>query len=209
MIKTYYYYTLEEVMTPAVNRPLRDLLHNNVTQPYFKDVIEEFYSEVPNWAKSNGADFNYLNELWERIRHIFKRDDYFFFISETEYDLTTDAGLRALKNEAKNRAVDFFETIYESKDKYIELIKQQANLKSNMLADIETSRKDWFNDTPETYDSGGITYTADDFNTNYNHSTSYESIGTMADKLEMVEKAMNDYYDNWVREFRKFIIIYN
>lgn len=208
MIKTYYYYTLEECARPGYARPFDDLLHKN-SQPNLKDVCDAFYSEVPSWAKTSATDFNLINELWERLRHLFLKQDYYFWYGTTEYDVTTSAGWTGLHEEVKNRMIDLLETIYETKDKYIELIKQQATLKTDILADIETTRKDWFNDTPEEYDAGGITFTADDFNTNYNRSTSYEPIGTMADKLEMVDKAMNDYYDNWLREFKKFIIIYN
>lgn len=200
--KPRYYYTLEECARPTFNRPFSDILHKN-TQPNLKDVCDTFYSEVPTWAKTDGADFSYLNELWERLRHYFLKDGYYFWYSDKEYDVTSQADLTELHTEVKNRMFDLLETIYETKDKYIELIKDQATLKAKILDDINSQTETWFNDTPQA--SG--TYTDEEHTTTYNKTKSTISLGDVATQLSIVDQAMNDYYDNWLREFRKFVIV--
>lgn len=198
-----YYYKLEEVMRPYSNSSFQDLTHSG-KQPNFKDVVDAFYSEVPNWCKSTSPDYTYINECFERIRHIFKRDCNYFWYSENDLDVTDDDELAKLHGEALNRVTDFIETMYDTKDKYIALIKAQQTLQGNILNDIENTSETWFNDTPQTSGS----YVDATYTTNYTKNKNSISLGPVSAKLEEIDKAMNDIYDRWVAEFKKFIIVY-
>ena len=198
-----YYYTLEECFQPSVTRPFNPINHKDSTQPNWKDVVNVFYETIPDWAKSTATDFSYQNEMWQRLRHAFDRDGIYFFVSDTEYDLTDATELAALQSECSKRARDFIETMYETKDKYVALISNQEALKTDLLASVEQTTESWFNDTPQGEDD----YTATDHSTTYNKTKNSISLGPVSAKLEEVDKAMNDYYSNWTREFKKFIII--
>ena len=188
-----YYYTLEEALRPTVNDPYNQINHNDTTQPNFKDMVNIFYSPVPAWAQyiNTNLEFPYINECWQRIRHMFKRDCNYFWWSHNEYDVTNITDLSNLHNEVENRAIDFIETMYETKDKYIALIKAQEALKTDILSDIESSTEVFFNDTPQ---STG-TYTTEDYNTTYTKTVQSVNLGPVSTKLDEVDRAMNDIYD--------------
>lgn len=201
-----YYYTLEEVCRPMANKPFGPINHTKTRTPNLKDVGETFYdingAGTPSWLSSTGADFEYLNELWQRIRHKFNRDGAYFYTSDEEYDVTDQDDLDELHAKASARALDLLETIYETKDKYIALIKKQADLESSLLTELKRTNETWFNDTPQTSGS----YIDNDHTTTYNKSEETIPLGNVADKLEIVRQAMNDIYDEWLVYFNKFII---
>lgn len=122
---------------------------------------------------------------------MFKRNNYFFWVSDNEYDDTNVTGLNKLHDEVANRVVDFIETMYETKDKYIALISNQATLKANLLNDIAETNETWFNDTPQ---STG-TYTTENYTTTYNKNVRTVTLGAVSDKLAEIDRAMNDYYN--------------
>ena len=188
-----YYYTLEEALRTGINDPYNQISHNDTTQPNFKDMVNIFYSPVPAWAQyiNTNLEFPYINECWQRIRHMFKRDCNYFWWSHNEYDVTIAADLIKLHQEVKNRAIDFIETMYETKDKYIALIKAQEALKTDILSDVESSTEVFFNDTPQ---STG-TYTTEDYNTTYTKTVQSVNLGPVSTKLDEVDRAMNDIYD--------------
>lgn len=201
-----YYYTLEEVCRPMANKPFGPINHTKTRTPNLKDVGEAFYdingAGTPSWISSTGADFEYLNELWQRIRHKFNREGAYFYISDDEYDVTVQEDLDELHAKASARALDLLETIYETKDKYIALIKKQADLESSLLTELKRTNESWFNDTPQSRGS----YIDNDHTTTYNKSEETIPLGNVADKLEIVRQAMNDIYDEWLVYFNKFII---
>lgn len=86
--------------------------------------------------------------------------------------------------------MDFIDTFYETKDKYIELIKTQTDLKDEILNNIDSTNEVWFNDTPQN--SGD--YTDDTHNTTYTKSKTSQNLGPVSTKLDEVDRAMNDIY---------------
>ena len=197
-----YYYTLEEALRPASSRPYNPINHTDVTAPNFKDMVNIFYSPVPTWAQKDGSEFPYLNECWQRVRHMFYRDETYFWSSDTEYDVTVQDDLDKLHTEVQHRAIDLIETFYETKDKYIALIQAQENLKADILKNVDSLNETWFNDTPQ---SAGD-YTDTNHTTTYTKQKSSLNLGPVSAKLEEVDKAMNDIYARWVNEFKKFRI---
>jgi len=201
---TKYYYPLEDALRPFYNRPYNPINHTDATAPNFKDMVNIFYSPLPNWAAITTDDFTYLNECWQRVRHLFCRDDVFFWSSETEYDVDNQNELAELHKEEWNKAVDLIETFYETKDKYIALIKAQEQLKADILKTVDSTTETWFNDTPQN--SGD--YTDDTHNTTYTKSKTSQNLGPVSTKLMEVDRAMDDIYTRWVNEFKKFRIFY-
>ncbi len=202
-----YYYTLEEVCRPLANKPFGPINHTQTRTPNLYDVGEAFYdingAGTPLWLKKTGADFQYIDELWQRIRHKFNKDGVYFYVCDEDYDVTNQDDLDELHSRASAKALDLLETIYETKDKYIELIKKQATLEASLLDELKRTNKSWFNDTPQA--SGD--YTDEDHTTTYNKTEETVPLGNVADKLEIVRQAMNDYYDDWLVYFNKFMII--
>ena len=201
-----YYYTLEEVCRPAANKPFGPINHTTTRTPNLKDVGETFYdingAGTPSWISSTGTEFQYLNELWQRVRHLFNRDGVYFYVCDKDLDVTDQDELDELHSIASNKALDLLETIYETKDQYIALIKKQQDLETDLLNQLTSTTETWFNDTPQT--SGQ--YVDDTHNTTYNKVQQSVDLGNVADKLDIVRRAMNDYYDQWVDHFKKFII---
>ena len=197
-----YYYTLEEALRPFYNRPYNPINHTDTTQPNFKDMVNIFYSPIPAWAAITTDEFHYLNECWQRVRHLFCRDGVFFWSSDTEYDVDVQNDLAELHKEEWNKAVDLIETFYETKDKYIALIQAQENLKADILKNVDSLNETWFNDTPQSTGD----YTDTNHTTTYTKQKSSLNLGPVSAKLDEVDKAMNDIYARWVAEFKKFRI---
>lgn len=201
-----YYYTLEEVCRPMANKPFGPINHTQSRTPNLYDVGETFYdiggAGTPSWLKKTGSDFQYIDELWQRVRHLFNRDGVYFFVYDKDLDVTVQDELDELHSAASNKALDLLETIYETKDQYIALIKEQKDLEADLLNQLTSTTETWFNDTPQA--SGD--YTDTDHNTTYNKVQQSVDLGNVADKLDIVRRAMNDYYDEWVDHFKKFII---
>lgn len=197
-----YYYTLDECLKPAATRPFNVITHTGTKQPNFKDVVDAFYYEVPDWAKATSADYNYLNKAFEMIRSRFKKEGIYFYYLDEELDTTQTADLVKLHNRVIIRAENFIETMYATKDKYIALLKAQDELKSVILSDVENKTESWFNDTPQMKGD----YTDLDYATNYTRNKASISLGPVSAKLEEVDKAMQDIYERWAKEFDKFMI---
>ena len=197
-----YYYTLDETLKPDYDRPFGVITHDGTKQPNFKDVVDTFYYEVPGWAKSTSADYTYLNKAFEMIRARFKKEDIYFYVSDTDFDLTTHDGCAKLHQLVQTRAENFIETMYATKDRYIAILKAQDELKSVILNDVENKNESWFNDTPQMKGD----YTDLDYATNYTRNKASISLGPVSAKLEEVDKAMDDIYERWAKEFDKFMI---
>ena len=195
-----YYYTLEEALKPDYFRPFNAITHTGTKQPNFKDVVDTFYSEVPAWAKDTSADYDYLNKAFEMVRARFKGDGIYFCALDEDYDLSTHEGCEKIHQAVMLRATAFIETMYATKDKYIALLKAQDDLKSAILTDISSTNETWFNDTPQMKGD----YTDLDYASNYTRNKQSVSLGPVSAKLEEVDKAMNDIYERWAREFDKF-----
>ena len=197
-----YYYTLDEALKPDYYRPFNTITHTGTKQPNFKDVVDTFYYEVPAWAKADSADYDYLNKAFEMIRARFKKEGIYFSVLDTDYDLSTHEGCAKLHTAIQTRAENFIETMYATKDKYIAILKAQDELKSVILNDVENKNESWFNDTPQMKGD----YTDLDYASNYTRNKSSISLGPVSAKLEEVDKAMQDIYERWSKEFDKFMI---
>lgn len=198
MSYNYYYYKLDEICYDYVG----PILHNGDSHE-FEDVANNivWHSSVPNWAQqTNTAEYPYLEECWLRVRSMFKKDCNYFWFSVNNYDDDMDD----IIPEVQNRLDDFFNTFYITKDKYIALLKAQEDLKDSILSDVTNSSETWFNDTPQVKGD----YTDLDYASNYTRTKNNISLGPVSEKLSEIDKAMDDIYDRWVAEFKKFIIVY-
>lgn len=195
-----YYYTLDEALKPSAINSFSVITHTGTKQPNFKDVVDTFYSEVPDWAKDTSADYDYLNKAFEMVRARFKGDGIYFCVTDEDYDTDTVYGCVELHKAIELRATAFIETMYATKDRYIALLKAQDELKTAILSDLTSTNETWFNDTPQVKGD----YTDLDYASNYTRNKQSVSLGPVSAKLEEVDKAMNDIYERWAREFDKF-----
>lgn len=198
-----YYYTLEEALRVAYDNPYDEIKHLKTQAPGFKEMVNTFYSPLPSWASTTTTEYEYLQEIWSRVRHLFKRNGYYFYVSPNEYDVTVADDLYNLRDEVRSKAIDFIETFYDTKDKYIALIKAQASLESELTSDLTQTTKSYFNDTPQTTNTG---YVSEDYTTTFNRTVQEIPLGNVAEKLAIVRASMEDIYDEWVNEFKRFVI---
>ena len=162
------------------------------------------YQGVYEWYTQE--DKPYLEELWKRLRHMFNRKGIYFNIVDEDYDLSNQEQYDKYLYlpDTSMRLDDLMGTIDETKDEYIEVIKNQEDLKGILLNDFVTNTSEhYFNDTPQTAGSDiNTTYTS-----TYSKDTQSVSLGPVSAQLEEVKKAMEDKYDLWLNHFKKFIIV--
>ena len=168
--------------------------------------MQNFYGEVESWYEDLEAeDKAIVEEFWTRLHHMFKRKGVYFNELDVDFDLSNPTQYIAYLHyyDSEIRIDDLIQTIKETKDKYLKLIKTQKTLENQILNDIQSESEHYFNDTPQTSDSG--------INNNYTSTYSKDitklNIGPVSAKLEEVRLAMQDYYEQWTREFRKFILL--
>ena len=171
----------------------------------YKD-LDDFMSEyagIYEWYTVE--DKPYLDELWKRLKNMFNRKGIYFNIVDKDYDLSdqTQYDEYLYLPETRMRIDDLMDIIGDTKDKYIEVIRNQEDLKGTLLNDVVNISEHYFNDTPQTEGSGiNTTYTS-----TYSKDTQKVSLGPVSAKLKEVEKAMEDKYDLWLNHFKKFIIV--
>ena len=136
---------------------------------------------------------------------MFKRKGIYFNMLDVDFDFSVPAQYISYLHyeDSETRIDDLIQTIKETKDKYIKLIKAQQTLKDQILNEIENVTEHYFNDTPQTSGS----YINNNYTSTYSKDVSKTNLGPVSAKLEEVEKAMDDKYDLWLREFKKFIIV--
>lgn len=191
-----YYYTLDEIIKDYITIAIT----HNAGSTEFEDVCDNlvWHQAVPSWAQSqNNPEYPYLEECWLRVRSLFQRDNTYFGVSDEETD-DTDKMIEMFQN----RLYDLYNTFYTTKDRYINLIKAQEDLKSEVLNDLVSTNETWFNDTPQMKGD----YTDLDYASNYTRNKQSVTLGPVSAKLEEVDKALSDIYDRWVAEFYKFRI---
>ena len=102
------------------------------------------------------------------------------------------------------RLDDLLATIGDSKAHYIALIKNQKDLENQILNTfVQSESEHYFNDTPQTSGSS----INPNFTSTYSKDVTKLNIGPVSSQLEEVRLAMQDYYEQWVKEFRKFILL--
>lgn len=181
-----YYYTFNETIK---SKNLNDFMNE--------------YNGIYEWYTSE--DKPYLDELWNRLKHMFNRKGIYFNIVDEDYDLSVQEQYDKYLylHETSMRLDDLMATIGETKDTYIEVLKAQSELKTELLNDIVNINEHYYNDTPQTSGS----YINPTYTSNYSKDVQKISLGTVSSKLEEVELAMADKYDLWLNHFKKFIIL--
>lgn len=185
-----YYYTFEDM---AKTYSLETFMHNYYQESYV----------APSWYTRETKD--YIEKLWTRLKHMFYRKGIYFNILDVEYNTNNSTQYQQYLHEddSKMRIEDLLATIGETSTKYIEIIKKQNILKATVVEDIVNESSHYFNDTPQSTGSMvDVSHT-----TTFSRDTQKTSLGPVSAKLEEVEKAMDDKYDLWLREFKKFIIV--
>lgn len=168
--------------------------------------LDDFMSEykgIEEWYTQD--DQEYLDELWKRLRHMFNRKGVYFNMIDVDYDLSdsTQYNTYLFNPDTEMRIDDLLATIGETKEKYIETLKAQEDLKNNLLNDLENVSEHYYNDTPQTSGS----YINQNYTSNYSKDVQKIDLGPVSAKLEEVELAMEDKYELWLNHFKKFIIL--
>ena len=101
------------------------------------------------------------------------------------------------RNQAcRDRIIQLVTNIINSRDSWEPLIKIQQDNIDHLTDRLKTISQVKFNDTPQN----NLNYSGDDYTSTITTNTSEVEIGTIADKLEVAKKALNDYYDRWLEE---------
>lgn len=167
---------------------------------------ETFYGEPASWYEEEDDEGKaILEELWTRLHHMFKRKGVYFNILDVDFDLSVVAQYISYLHyeDSEMRIDDFLQTIGETKEKYIKVLKEQENLKSALLNDLENVSEHYYNDTPQTNGN----YINNNYTSNYSKDVQKIDLGPVSSKLEEVELAMEDKYELWLNHFKKFIIL--
>ena len=186
-----YYYTLDETTEGG---EMLDLF------------MENFYGEPASWYEEEDAEGKaILEELWTRLNHMFKRKGVYFNILDVDFDLSVVAQYNSYLHyeDSEMRIDDLLQTIGETKEKYIKVLKEQENLKNALLNDLENVSEHYYNDTPQTSGS----YINNNYTSNYSKDVQKIDLGPVSAKLEEVELAMDDKYELWLNHFKRFIIL--
>lgn len=162
------------------------------------------YKGVYDWYTQE--DKPYLEEIWKRIKEIFNRKGVYFNEIDRDYDLSDQEQYDAylFRPDTMMRLDDLLATIGDSKAHYIALIKNQKDLEGQILNTfVQSESEHYFNDTPQTSGSS----INPNFTSTYSKDVTKLNIGPVSSQLEEVRLAMQDYYEQWVKEFRKFILL--
>lgn len=196
-----YYYTLQEVLGPY-NTTWSSLKFDGGSTPSLADIVTAYYGipTAPIWITLNSGRYALLLDY---VKDMFNRDGVYFWVSDTEYDVTVRSEFDELQNEAAKKIEEFIDEFAITKDPYIGLIQGQNVLKNSATNDLQETVENWTNNTPQT--TG--TYTTEDYSNTYTKQKRTSPIGTVTDKLEQIDNVNKDYYADWARHFRKFIIV--
>ena len=168
------------------------------------DVFIQDYQGTYQWYTPE--DQPYLEELWKRIKEMFNRKGVYFNEIDEDYDLSVQEQYDAYlyRPDTMMRLDDLLATIGDTKAHYIALIKNQQDLENQILNTfVQSESEHYFNDTPQTSGSS----INSNFTSTYSKDITKLNIGPVSSQLEEVRLAMQDYYEQWVREFRKFILL--
>ena len=178
-------------------------LKETVKDMTLKKFMEE-YNGVYSWYTVDDAE--YLEEIWKRIKEMFNRKGVYFNEIDEDYDLSVQEQYDAYlyRPDTMMRLDDLLATIGDSKAHYIALIKNQKDLENQILNTfVQSESEHYFNDTPQTSGSS----INPNFTSTYSKDVTKLNIGPVSSQLEEVRLAMQDYYEQWVKEFRKFILL--
>ncbi len=96
----------------------------------------------------------------------------------------------------RDNLIKLITNIINTRDSWEPLIKIQQDNIDHLTDRLKTISQVKFNDTPQN----NMNYSGDDYTSTITTNTSEVEIGTIADKLEIAKKALNDYYDRWLEE---------
>ena len=178
-------------------------LKETVKDKTLKEFMEE-YNGIYSWYTTDDAE--YLEEIWKRIKEMFNRKGVYFNEIDEDYDLSVQEQYDAYlyRPDTMMRLDDLLATIGDTKAHYIALIKNQQDLEGQILNTfVQSESEHYFNDTPQTSGSS----INPNFTSTYSKDVTKLNIGPVSSQLEEVRLAMQDYYEQWVKEFRKFILL--
>lgn len=178
-------------------------LKETVKDMTLDEFMQEYQGAYPWYTPE---DQPYLEELWKRIKEMFNRKGVYFNEIDTDYDLSDQQQYDAYlyRPDTRMRLDDLLATIGDSKAHYIALIKNQKDLENQILNTfVQSESEHYFNDTPQTSGSS----INPNFTSTYSKDVTKLNIGPVSSQLEEVRLAMQDYYEQWVKEFRRFILL--
>lgn len=178
-------------------------LKETVKDMTLKQFMEK-YNVVYPWYTTDNAE--YLEEMWKRIKEMFNRKGVYFNEIDEDYDLSNQEQYNAYlhRPDTMMRLDDLLATIGDTKDHYVALIEAQVDLKNQILNTfVQSESEHYFNDTPQT--SGN--HINNTYTSTYSKDVTKLNIGPVSSQLEEVRLAMQDYYEQWTKEFRKFILL--
>lgn len=178
-------------------------LKETIKDKTLKEFMQQYQGLYPWYTPDDAED---LEEIWKRIKEMFNRKGVYFNEIDEDYDLSVQEQYDAYlhRPDTMMRLDDLLATIGDTKAHYIALIENQKDLQNQILNTfVQSESEHYFNDTPQT--SGGSIN--QNFTSTYSKDVTKLNIGPVSNQLEEVRLAMQDYYEQWVKEFRKFILL--
>ena len=200
-MRNYYdrtYYTLDDI--DLIVNPTR-----TTRGPFaMKTTPALWFASILKKYGNSGAfsDFGskYLSTFWQQYIWPKYFNSYVCFIDNAdEIEDINQAAIEAFVDNVTGQIVTWMKT---SDDKFSILIKNQEDNKANLLQQIKSTSISRFNDTPQNQGS----YDDDAYNTTTTKAESATDGGTLLSRLNEIEDNLKRLYEDWSREFRKFII---
>lgn len=178
--------------------------------------LYNFIRALFHLSKHEIENDEYIDELWRRFwianQDVETKSKQAYFMTYHSYEswleninkveiIWPEEQFYTWYNGAKNtacreRMISLITSIIDSRDKWEPLIKIQQDNIDHLTDRLKTISQVKFNDTPQN----NLNYSGDDYTSTITTNTSEVEIGTIADKLEVAKRALDDYYDRWLEE---------
>lgn len=195
-MKTRFYFTLSD------NDPL-------TKYPYYMNTLDKtFKSWFESWGYQFPANFDFEPEVDTLFRdYIWPRfyNEAFFYVDvqhgSWEQPEEPDSDQQAPEKYKKLGCI--YSWLIESQERFNTLISCYENSKAKLMDQLSSKSTTLFNDTPQ---SGGDVTTSS-YITNATTATTAADVGTPMARLKEIQDNLNNLYNSWANEFRKFIIM--
>lgn len=191
-MRTRFYYTLEEINVIFGGQP------GGVMQ-------QGMFAFLNKVLGRSDTDTVYTNELFKNyIWNRFYQHDVVYI--DVEHDPWTEPVKPAAKSEVaaaiQGKMNMIYSWLYGSEKRYSTLITNYEEQKNRLMDKLTSKATTLFNDTPQ--DGGDVT--ADGYITNATTATTTSDVATPIARLKEIQNNLENLYEEWSKEFRKFVL---
>lgn len=195
---TRYYYTLEELFNTS------DKYENQLTGPLgalvvIQEPIMQFLYELLDEQGEAATADEHVNTLFNQ--YIYPRF-YAFVIGYIDKENETEPNNQDIRKDAQKWLGRVIAWLNSTKDTYAKLIELYETHSNELMNKLSSETTSLFNDTPQD----GGDFTTDKHLTNVAKTLISNDAGTPMARLVEIRKHLENLYEAWSDEFRKFII---